>query len=418
MHHALTPPTAALADRPLVAVVNSLCRTQREYLLRSISGRYRVWLLQDGPPSWELPYLTGHTMVNTLDPQAMLAAVSPLGLSGVLCWDEVRIEAAASLAAALGLPGGDPAAVRRCRDKHLTRTTLAAAGVPQPASTAVDSPAQAAAAARRIGYPVVVKPRALSGSYGVTLVSDPDELAAAFEQASSRTIDGVPTFHHNGVLVEEYLTGQEISIDCVLHHGTTTPITLARKQLGYPPHFEEIGHTVNPTDPLLHDPTVLNILHAAHHAVGLRDGWAHTELRLTPTGPKVIEINARLGGDLIPYLGQLATGTEPGLLAAAAACGQRPAPEPTHRRVAGVAFGYPTRRCKAAGMRVDDELLPEGVDRIEFLTAPGTWIEPPPAGHVWGRYCYIVAVADTVAQCQDRLESAAKAVTLLVDGER
>jgi biotin carboxylase len=403
--------------RPLLAVVNSLSRPMREYLLRSIGGRYRVWLLQDGPPTWELPYLTGHTVVDTLDPDAMLTATRGLGLSGVLCWDEVRIEAAASLAAVLGLPGGDPSAVRRCRDKHLTRTALAAAGVPQPASVAVGTQAQAAAAAQRIGYPVVVKPRALSGSYGVVFVPHPDALVAAFEQASGRSIDGVPAFHHAGVLVEEYLTGQEISIDCALHHGTTTPVTLARKQLGYPPHFEEIGHTVDPTDPLLRDPTVLDILTTAHIAVGLRDGWAHTELRLTPTGPKIIEINARLGGDLIPYLGQLATGVDPGLLVAGVACGEAPVLRPTRQRVAGVGFWYPERRCLVAGMRVDDEPLPDGVDRIEFLTAPGVWVEPPPAGHIWGRFGFATVVADTVAQCRDRLAEVAKAVTLLVEEE-
>lgn len=399
--------------RPLLVVVNSLSRAMRDYLLRSISTEYRIWLLQDSPVGWELPYLAGHTPVDTLDAGAMLSTVTSLRtpVHGVLCWDEVRIEAAAELAAHLGLPG-NPAAVHRCRDKHATRTVLATAGVPQATSLAVSSAAEAVEAAAAIGYPVVLKPRALSGSYGVVLVDDPARVPAAFEHALGPSIDGVPRFDDGAVLVEEYLDGEEISIDCVLHHGVTMPVTLARKLLGYPPYFEEVGHLVEATDPLLTDPAVRRVLHAAHEAVGLRDGWAHTELRLTAAGPKVVEINARLGGDLIPYLGLLASGVDPGLVAAAAACGRRPSLVPQRRRAAGVTFRYPARPTRVAGVDIDHELLPPGVDRIEFLVEPGASVQPPPEGHIWGRYCYATAVAENATQCRDRLEALGKAITL------
>jgi biotin carboxylase len=325
----------------------------------------------------------------------------------------LRIEAAARLAARLGVPG-DPAAVRRCRDKHQTRRALAAAGVPQAASVAVDGLAAATRAATRIGYPVVVKPRALAASFGVSLVHHPGELGAAFELASGRSVPGIPSFGHDGVLVEEYLSGAEVSVDCALHDGVTTVVTVARKRLGYPPYFEEVEHLVDAADPLLADQTVTEVLSAAHTAVGLRDGWAHTELRLTADGPKVVEINARLGGDLIPYLGLLATGVDPGPLAAATVCGRAPVCEPTLRRAAGVRFFYPQRRSVMAAMTVDEGLLPQGVDLVEPLAEPGSWVEPPPGGHVWGRAGYATVVAETAAQCRQRLDALDKAVTLLV----
>jgi len=399
--------------RPLLVLVNSLARPWREYLLRSIGTEYDVWLLKDTEPGWERPYLARHTTVATLDPAAMAAALAGRPVAGVLCWDEVRIEAAGRLAARLGVPG-DPAAVRRCRDKHLTRRALAAAGVPQAASVAVDGLAAATRAAERIGYPVVVKPRALAASFGVSLVRHPGELGAAFELASGQSIPGISGFDHDGVLVEEFLSGEEISVDCALHDGITTVVTVARKQLGYPPYFEEVGHVVDAADPLLTDPAVAQVLSAAHTAVGLRDGWAHTELRLTAAGPKVVEINARLGGDLIPYLGLLATGVDSGLLAAATACGRAPVCAPTSRRAAAVRFFYPQRRSVMAGMRVEEGLLPQGVDLVEPLVEPGTWVEPPPGGHVWGRFGYATVIAETAAQCRQRLDELDKAVTMLV----
>jgi biotin carboxylase len=402
--------------RPLLVLVNSLARTTRRYLLEAISAEYRVWLLQHTEPDWELPFLTGHTVVDTLDPDAMLAAVTALGragVDGVLCWDEVRIEAAAELATRLGLPG-DPAAIRRCRDKHATRTALAAAGVPQARSIAVADVEAATSAAASIGYPVVVKPRALSGSFGVVRVDGPDALAAAFRHAAGQGITGVSTMDEN-VLVEEYLDGPEISFDTVRHRGIDSAVTLAHKQLGYPPYFEEVGHVVAAADPLLADAALWDVVTGALDAVGLRDGWAHTELRFTSGGPKVVEINARIGGDMIPYLGRMATGVDPGLLAAAVACGRQPVITPTSRRVAGIRFCYPDEPCTVTGMEITRHLLPPEVDFIEQLVKPGARIQPPPQGHVYGRFCMATVLADSPQQCQNRLDALGKAITLLAE---
>ena len=122
------------------------------------------------------------------------------------------------------------------------------------------------------------------------------------------------------MLVEECLTGPEVSVDAAVHAGEVLPMFTARKEVGYPPYFEEIGHLVDATDPLWDDPKLRQVLVETHRALGLTDAMTHTEFKLTPAGPKVIEVNARLGGDLIPYLGMQVTGIDPGLVAAAVAC--------------------------------------------------------------------------------------------------
>ena len=75
---------------------------------------------------------------------------------------------------------------------------------------------------------------------------------------------------------------------------------------------------------MLDDGSFRDILQRAHAALGFTEGFTHTEFRLTPLGPKVIEMNPRLGGDLIPYLGKGTTGIDPALAAAAVAVGRRP----------------------------------------------------------------------------------------------
>ena len=407
---------AAADRRPLVLLVGTGSKDYREYLLRSISTRYRIHLFLGAEASWEKEYITGWTvldMADTVGAEEMtatarrLAAAGPI--SGVLAWDEARILQSAKVAAALGLPGGDPDMVLRCRDKRLTREALDAAGVPQPQSVPALSVDEALAVADKIGYPVVLKPRAMAASLGVVRVDTPQELAARFTFARDTMIPGA--WHYDEVLVEEYLTGPEISVDSAVHRGQVFPMFVARKEVGYPPYFEETGHVVDAADPLLADPELLAVVQGAHTAVGFTDGMTHAELKLTPSGPKIVEVNARLGGDLIPYLGLRASGIDPGLAAAAVCCGQRPEVTADRKLVGAVRFFYVEHDDTTVGaLDIDEAALPEAADRFVPLVEPGEVVSPPPKGTLFGRIAFATAVAGTARQCQDALDAAQAAL--------
>jgi len=394
-------------------------RVYREYLLRSISDRTRVHLFHVAEPVWEKEYLTGWTVVpSTLDGPAMARAALRLAaterIDGVLCWDEGRIHATAHVAQALGLRNGDPAMIWRLRDKAQTRAALAEAGVPQPRSVKVRTLDEALTAAAEVGYPAILKPRGLGASLGVVRVDDPTELRAMFAfTRDTRAPDPVVYASDHPVLVEECVTGEEVSIDSVVQDGKVTPLFLARKVVGYPPYAEEIGHYVDAADPLLSDPTFTAVLQDTHTALGFQDGWTHTEYMLTETGPKLIEVNGRLGGDMIPYLGMLATGIDPGVVAARAACGADVVARPTRRRVAGVRFFYPLRDDSViTEIGFDAAGLPAAVDRAVVVAEPGAVVSPPPRGTVWGRIAYATAVADSAADCARALDAAEAALSV------
>jgi biotin carboxylase len=415
-----TPASQEGDDLPLIVLVTSGYHLYREYLMTMLARAARVWLLNDVPPTWQSRYIVGHTVVDTLDADAMTEAVRAVAaeapVAGIVCWDEIKMVVTARVAEALGLPGGQPEAVGRCRDKHQTRVALAAGGVGQAISTLVSSRDEARDAAVRIGYPVVLKPRALGASFGVQLVRNWAELEVGFGHARAAREDGVPYFS-DGVLVEEYLDGPEISIDAACQGGVLTPLFVARKTCGFPPYFEETGHSVDASDPLLHDPQLLDLLQAAHSAVGYRDGITHTEVRLTTGGPKIIEINARLGGDLIPHAGVLATGIDPGEVATDVACGVPARTRPTLRRVAAVRFMYPSQDVIAAGVEIDEQRLPQAVEVFGALAGPGQELLLPPGGNVTCRYAYAIAVGDAAAECESALDEASAAMTLLVERE-
>jgi ATP-grasp domain len=409
--------------RPLLLLVATGMRLYREYLLASIASEFRVHLFHTTEPTWERRYLSGWTVVpDTADGPAMAEEARLIDkidtVAGVLCWDEARIQATAHVAEALGLRNGDPAVILGLRDKGRTRRALAAAGVAQPASVPVATLDQALAAAQLVGYPVILKPRALGASLGVVRVDDADELRErfAFTLAARAPAPVDCTFDHP-VLVEHCVMGQEISVDSVVRAGRVTPVFVARKVLGYPPYAEEVGHFVDAADPLLTDTALLAALQDTHAALGFQDGWTHSEFMLTSTGPQVIEVNGRLGGDMIPYLGALASGIDPGVAAARVACGLDPDLTPTRCRVAGIRFFYvrdEDSMIESVAFAADD--LPGDVDRAVAVAVAGAVVSPPPRGTVWGRVAFATAAAGSGADCARALDAAEDALEIRVSG--
>jgi len=155
----------------------------------------------------------------------------------------------------------------------------------------VASLAEAEAAAAKTGYPLVLKPRGLGASEGVVQVDDASGLADGYRDASSASHPGVPTYER-GVLVEEYLDGPEISVDGYVCRGRYQAMFVAHKQVGLAPFFEETEHVVVAADPLLDDRELMDMLAAAHRALGVDGAITHTEVKFTSRGPRIVEVNA------------------------------------------------------------------------------------------------------------------------------
>ena len=400
----------------VVLLISSGRRAYREYLIRGLAERAPVWLIDEEPIGWQAEYLAGGSVVGMLDAAravpdepALVDAAAEVGkqrhVAGVCSYDEGMVIATAVVAERLGLPGLTLAGAEHCRDKHLTRTALTAAGLRQPRFALVKTPGQAADAAERIGFPVVLKPRGMGASAGVVRVSSPAEMADAFQISARASHAGPPDFEQ-GLLVEEMIDGPEISVDGAVTGGDYQPFCLARKHLGPPPCFEEVGHIVDGRDPLGEDPGLLLMLARAHQALGLADGITHTEIRMSADGPVIIEVNGRLGGDLIPYLGKLATGVDPGQVAADVARGVPPSLVPAQRQVAGVRFLYPPHDCRIGGMSLPSPDLVPGLFSAVPLAATGAAVYLPPRAHL-GRYAALIALTSDVASCQAALDQAA-----------
>jgi len=289
-------------------------------------GRY-PYLVEDGIATRQL---------DTGDPAAIRQAVTELPgrLTGVTSSSEYFVAAAAELAGGLGLPHPDAAAITACRDKAAQRRRLRSGGLAGPDFGTATDPEQAAACAVELGLPVVVKPVSGSGSVGVRLCHRPDEVieAARVVLAADLATSGIPTQH--AVLVERYLDGPEFSVETF---GRQV-VGITAKQVGAPPYFVETGHDFPARLPVGDENELVVTALAALDALGLGWGPAHTELRLTPAGAAVIEVNPRLAGGMIPDLIRLATGVDLITATVANAAGRRAELTPNRNEAAAIRF--------------------------------------------------------------------------------
>jgi biotin carboxylase len=349
----------------------------------------------------------------TGDDDAVVDACHALALDGevvgVTSSSEYFVVRAARAARTLGLPGPEPDALARCRDKEAQRSALARAGVTQPHSLGVGSVAAALEAGEALGYPVVLKPAEGSGKVGVARVDNPREMESRVDALLARTANerGIPVPPR--ALVEELVEGPEFS--CETFDRRVVGIT--RKHLGAPPHFVEMGHDFPAPLDLAVVVAVGEAALCALSALGLGWGAAHTELRLTPTGPSLIEVNPRLAGGLIPALVDRAIGVDLVGAQVARACGAPVEPAPRRAGAASIRFLVPPRPGVLVRMEgMESACALRHVDQVESYCLPGDRVQL--RGDFRDRIGHVIASAETAEICARAAERAREALIINV----
>lgn len=349
-------------------------------------------------------------IVNTNDDEATLArlasAHSRRPLAAVLPGFEHYVPLAAMAARALDLRAPSVAVAQRFRYKHLMRAALATARVRQPRYALITEETDAAEAIMQVGLPCVVKPVDQSGSRNVRRTDNlADAMAAirAVREFRGGYLDrtGLPL-----VLVEEYVTGPEFSVEGYAEDGSVVILGITEKLLGPEPWFVEIGHMMparmgEESARLVRDyvATVIRVL-------GLELGPFHAELRFSPQGPMLIEVAARLPGDRIPDLLALVTGADLYQITADAYLGlPRAADREPVAAYAGIRFFLQPGLTAYQNARIAPELRRDSrLREIGTLIAAGETIPPP--GNSASRLGYAIAAGPSYEATTEALDSA------------
>ncbi len=151
-------------------------------------------------------------------------------------------------------------------------------------------------------YPLIVKPRDNSGSRGVKLCRNKEELQEAMQEALQYS-------HLDTVLVEEYIEGQEYSIEGLHYEGKSEVIQFTEKTTTEFPYNVELAHKqpANLTENQKND--IRELVSKIANCMHFENCPSHTELKINNRGLFVIETSPRLGGgNITSHLVPLSTG--------------------------------------------------------------------------------------------------------------
>lgn len=315
--------------------------------------------LRSAPEGTAHPLLGARNVVtaDTNDIDTLLPETARLhtlfDFDGVISSCDYYLPTVARIAGHLGLPGPGPEAVENACRKDATRRVLADAGVPGPRFALHEEWADIAGAAREIGYPLVVKPVDLCAGMYVRRVDDEAELADAVRSLADFPLNARGQRRVPAVLLEELLTGPEVSVETVSYAGAVHVVGVTDKSIGGAPAFVETGHMFPAALPGADTEAAEQTALGALKALGLTDGVvAHTEIKLTPDGPRVVEVNPRPAGNRITELVRHVTGIDLAAAAVEVALGREP---DLRRRETGL-------RSAAVGF-----LVPEASGTLEAL---------------------------------------------------
>jgi biotin carboxylase len=240
------------------------------------------------------------------------------------------------------------------------------------------------------------------------------------------TCAAIASFRHNfrgqhrepTVLLEEWLTGDEFSVEAITQGGRTTILGVTDKVVARAPYFIEVGHQF---------PAELNEAGgAAVHAyvtqclaaIGFDEGVSHTEVKLTPSGPRLIEINPRPGGNYIVDLVRHVTGIDQLEQQLAAALGEPYTPRPvaTLATSAASALLIPGNAGVVTSITgVDEARVTPGLQCLELFAKPPFDVEEPVDN---GCYLGMLLVTDPSGMSAGaRAQSAASKITFVTQQE-
>jgi biotin carboxylase len=233
---------------------------------------------------------------------AIVEAAGARRFDAIVPVDDHATLVAARAARALGLAHNSLESVEASRNKLVMRQRLAEAGVASPGFRVLGLDEEPDAAAAEIAYPCVLKPLLLSGSRGVIRADGPAELCAAFRRI--RSLLSRPDVALGAgdagrlVLIEDYVPGVEVALECLLAGGRLHVLALFDKPDPLEgPYFEETLYVTPSRLPRSVQEALCERARQAAAALGLQQGPVHAELRWNERGAWVIEVAARsIGG--------------------------------------------------------------------------------------------------------------------------
>jgi carnosine synthase len=296
-------------------------------------GHWSTSLVDDGiAVAWLPAAVTGDPDV---DAAAIVDALAAAGIhpDGIVTFWEISIAVAARVAVLLGLPGNPPDSVDAARSKVRTRELSTSLGLPTPKARRVRSLDELFAASGYVGFPAVVKPEFGASAVGCIRVDDVESLPKVYSIVRDVVAADDLSFFRagNDLLLEQYLDGVEFDVDLVMHEGECAFSSVSQNWPTVEPSFQETGLHCPPDHNRREVERLVQLSIDTAQRFGLHRGVLHIEGKCTSRGPRVIEVNARMGGGRVAEIVREVWGVDLVEASARAALGLSPNVKPSRK---------------------------------------------------------------------------------------
>lgn len=348
------------------------------------------------------PIADAFLQVSTRDTDALAAALGDMRPAGVVsCASDAALATWHALGLRYGTPYLYPESALAGNDKAAFHEIARSVGVAEYGFVQSNDPDEVVAKAAGLRLPLVAKPADGSGSKGVVRVTRLDYLPTAVAHARTFAASGT-------VIVEEFVEGRPLAVETFMRDGRSHFTDIQEKEF-IPGTDFVVGRLRCPAR--LPSATFARLESTAEQlclALGIVDGPANFDVVLGPDGrERIIEINARLGGDGVPRLLAAAYGVDNVRALVALALGEPFDLVPTRAR-------HATVKLIGSPLRTDGELVAvegvaearavPGITDLELFVRPGDRVWPhDQSGHKIGM---LVAVGSSAEAADASVETA------------
>ncbi|MFI6341022.1 ATP-grasp domain-containing protein [Streptomyces sp. NPDC050535] len=374
-----------------------LCREARRREIPTIAVDMR-------PDAPAFQFADATLTISTRDTDAITDALGDVRPAGIVCGAS---DAALATWHALTLRYGTayvyPESALAAGDKAAFHEITASCGISGYGWTVSDNSDEVVTKAAQLCFPLMVKPVDGSGSKGVTHVTHPDGLPAAVARARSYSASQT-------VIAEEFVPGRPLAIEVFMQNGRAVLACIKDKEfVGVSGGFvvKRLRTAQLPT--ATRDRIEATVEHLCR-ALGITDGPANFDAVLGTDGhERIIEANARLGGDGVPRLLTAAYGVNVVRALIALALG-----EPFGEHLAPTRAAHAALELIGSPLSVEGELIVwegvaeartlPGITDVELYAGPGDLVRPhDQSGHKIG---LVVAAGASAADASSALDAA------------
>jgi biotin carboxylase len=350
---------------------------------------FRVGVVDYSPGAIGISYADDYFDYSTIDADGILQAAYSFRPDGIMTLaSDMPILPIAVVANKLGLPGLSVDSAIKATHKGEMMKAFKNHQIEAPWFYIINNPEEMVFLKSKITFPCIIKPCDNSGSRGVVMVENIMDLDAALQYSLKYTRGG-------SVIIEEFLSGNEVSVEAITADGVTHILAITDKITTGPPHFVEIGHS----QPSKHSETdqikIKDLAIRAIKSLGIINAPAHVEIMLTSTGPKMIELGARLGGDNITtHLVPLSTGIDMVRAAIQISVGQQPDIKQKFQKNSAILYikGSPGIISEISG--IDEAKKVPGIKEVVLTKKAGDHVSTIQSSN--DRIGYVIAQGDSI----------------------